>query len=716
MTGIPVTAGTVGEPVTLQYARRTDTHAADRPTTGYGQEVEPRGRYLTVRDPDSYYEPDRHEFGEVTFRRPLHLDFGGGYDEPSNWKRRLSAQYGGLVGRALSDALVADGHDGVVTHDRYGTSEVVDLTGLRPKSQEREQARSRKEQKAELRARIRQEAAGSTRAPLRSPGGQWEMERPLPPGVEWTTDAYGDEVLRNTERRHRYGPVMSEAQAKAQGWVGPFYHGTTKANARNIRQRGFRQERMEPWQLQDVGTIEEVVAGNTHNTWFGHDYDLARSYAGDDGDVVAAYLHPEAITHDHTMFTGAPVVRVADVHHAAVVPDHVPGRRDESTLRNLDTTGAVRDGGVVRTGAWIKSVEHRVQPVHELRDYEAADMGVPLSRARQAWEASIPHRDADFHASPGEEMRRHRALVDDVRRNGIQQPLTFEVRNGQPPFLRDGHHRWIAAEELGLKSVPVRYEYTGTGQRHQAAAPPRFGDPDAPYVVRHHWPQRGGRGWVSVHVRDDQMRHPDEDPEVGRLSYHAKPLREGGKYVKFRDMIKVDPEHQRRGLASAMMDRLRQDYPGSTIDPVEFTADGQQWWDAYRGQQQRTAAAVPGWFGGRPELGIRQHDDFADSPIYWSDARWHGARPTRRTIDPGQLLHTTQEEWADDARPGSHYVEHPQDYSAYADDELPRVARIDGQLWVGHGHHRLMADRQLGRPTTVSLVDHDANRERQRDL
>lgn len=100
----------------------------------YGQHVEPHGRYIS-EVPENFDHSrldDRWEHGSVTFHNPKHMDFGGGYTEPDNWKHRLSGEYGGKTGRDLSDALRADGHDGIITHDKYGTSEIVDLTHPEP--------------------------------------------------------------------------------------------------------------------------------------------------------------------------------------------------------------------------------------------------------------------------------------------------------------------------------------------------------------------------------------------------------------------------------------------------------------------------------------------------------------------------------------------------------------------------------------------------------
>ena len=97
----------------------------------FGQDVEPAGRYINLAEGDYEIQQATQrgwQTGEVEFQRPLHMDFGGGYSEEDNWKRRLSAHYGGLKGEALADAVRADGYDAIITSDNYGTSEVVDLT------------------------------------------------------------------------------------------------------------------------------------------------------------------------------------------------------------------------------------------------------------------------------------------------------------------------------------------------------------------------------------------------------------------------------------------------------------------------------------------------------------------------------------------------------------------------------------------------------------
>lgn len=63
--------------------------------------------------------------GKVTFGNPLVLDWGKGYDDTS-WKMALSKHYG-KKGKALTQAIKAEGYDGIVTVDGKEISEIVEL-------------------------------------------------------------------------------------------------------------------------------------------------------------------------------------------------------------------------------------------------------------------------------------------------------------------------------------------------------------------------------------------------------------------------------------------------------------------------------------------------------------------------------------------------------------------------------------------------------------
>jgi len=125
-----------GKPVKMGYIWNTEK----APNMGerFGQHLEPAGRYINERPitfkGDDY--PNLKE-GEVEFKNPLVVGWGGGYGEPDNWKQALSDKYGGKKGKALSKALIKDGYDGIITLDAKGnTSEIVDLVPDKPASKE----------------------------------------------------------------------------------------------------------------------------------------------------------------------------------------------------------------------------------------------------------------------------------------------------------------------------------------------------------------------------------------------------------------------------------------------------------------------------------------------------------------------------------------------------------------------------------------------------
>lgn len=121
------------EPMDMDFVRNPVSSTAHVSGNDFGQDIEPSGRYLTK---SSGFVPDGWESGSVRFEKPLHVNFGasGLYSNDDNWKRRLSAHYDGKTGKVLSGAVRSDGYDAIVTHDKYGTSEIVDLTGIGTKA------------------------------------------------------------------------------------------------------------------------------------------------------------------------------------------------------------------------------------------------------------------------------------------------------------------------------------------------------------------------------------------------------------------------------------------------------------------------------------------------------------------------------------------------------------------------------------------------------
>lgn len=125
-----------GRPVQFRYTRNTEK--APYMGSTFGQDVEPAGKYMVAADTRGQDYPSQ-ESGVAKFDNPLVMDSGGLYQDADNWKQVLTARYGGKTGRVLSDAIRADGHDGIITiapASKYNQnpyiSEIVDLAQKPP--------------------------------------------------------------------------------------------------------------------------------------------------------------------------------------------------------------------------------------------------------------------------------------------------------------------------------------------------------------------------------------------------------------------------------------------------------------------------------------------------------------------------------------------------------------------------------------------------------
>lgn len=110
-----------GQPVTYYYAKNLEK----APNMGalYGQDIEPAGDYLVVSS-RPIEGGENWEVGSISFSNPLVLDAEGG---TVAWKKALSVSMGGKKGKALSDAVRAQGYDSIITFDKYGLSETISL-------------------------------------------------------------------------------------------------------------------------------------------------------------------------------------------------------------------------------------------------------------------------------------------------------------------------------------------------------------------------------------------------------------------------------------------------------------------------------------------------------------------------------------------------------------------------------------------------------------
>jgi len=114
-----------GVPVKFRALHNTEK----APKTGqYGQDIEPHGRYM-LHGPGKDTPPPGWEVDTVKFKSPLVIPLSGKTGPlygPEGWKARLH-EATGKTGAALTKHLRDLGFDGIVTVDKYGTSEIVSL-------------------------------------------------------------------------------------------------------------------------------------------------------------------------------------------------------------------------------------------------------------------------------------------------------------------------------------------------------------------------------------------------------------------------------------------------------------------------------------------------------------------------------------------------------------------------------------------------------------
>lgn len=130
VTTAPADAET-GKPMTVYFARNTVSSKGNAPAgMDFGQKIEPAGEYMVIQEADMAEQGGKGwEYGAVQFSNPLVLEHK---DTTSNgWKKDLSEMFGGKTGKALTKAVQKAGHDAIVTRDKYGYSETVNLSGIK---------------------------------------------------------------------------------------------------------------------------------------------------------------------------------------------------------------------------------------------------------------------------------------------------------------------------------------------------------------------------------------------------------------------------------------------------------------------------------------------------------------------------------------------------------------------------------------------------------
>jgi hypothetical protein len=96
----------------------------------YGRDLEPAGEYMNIDSSTKLRSPTEDwESGTISFRNPLHLEHKS--TDSKGWKKDLSDRFGGLTGKKLTAAIKKAGHDAIITKNKYGFSETVNLGGIK---------------------------------------------------------------------------------------------------------------------------------------------------------------------------------------------------------------------------------------------------------------------------------------------------------------------------------------------------------------------------------------------------------------------------------------------------------------------------------------------------------------------------------------------------------------------------------------------------------
>lgn len=116
------------EGLTMTYVRVPNQNTRNY-GSAYGQNIEPAGEYMSMDTMQGQHKIEGYEYGTIQFKNPLVLEHISTGD--TGWKKTVSDMYKGLTGKKLSQALIKDGYDAIVTYDEYGYSEIVNLNGTK---------------------------------------------------------------------------------------------------------------------------------------------------------------------------------------------------------------------------------------------------------------------------------------------------------------------------------------------------------------------------------------------------------------------------------------------------------------------------------------------------------------------------------------------------------------------------------------------------------
>jgi GNAT superfamily N-acetyltransferase len=261
------------------------------------------------------------------------------------------------------------------------------------------------------------------------------------------------------------------------------------------------------------------------------------------------------------------------IHNRHLKPQHFVGARVVSSKdQALARLEALPDNMI--QGRHLNQLyrEHNIH-FHEEDPYEAGEVGDDHMTGDTG--TSIHHSlGTPLHTSQAH-LWKHtlRHFIENPGASGdAKRPHTW-THAGQH-WIGDGHHRIVADRMLGSSGMTVSDRTPKTAAAEEPAAGPqkdahrlRFSDPEEDYTGGSKWRNEG-------FIR---AQHP-EHGEVGHVQYLRGGRANSPIMIK---MLKVHPDHQRKGYGSALMDQLQTAFPKAKIDHGDRTDAGKGWWDSY---------------------------------------------------------------------------------------------------------------------------------------
>ena len=319
-----------------------------------------------------------------------------------------------------------------------------------------------------------------------------------------------------------------------------------------------------------------------------------------------------------------------------------------------------------------------------------------LPRTASTYTVRLEHSRRDDSGQPSEEGP---VLPPHLRPSG-----TSHVKVHVDPYDEEGNQRpWSEMDQearniaVQMTSAPGDMVTRADIIHMEAVQQP----PDGLNFTSDDFETGGSKYPIRTHLR----AHTPEDGQVGALIYYP-PKRRNGQILIHN--LHVEPDHRRRGIASALMDELQRRHPESSIDHGDRTYDGDEWWTGYTEgkpvRRGRTAAVeirhmplsefrklisndhhVP-----VPQIKNELRSEYENNRL---DVLHYGEDPD----DPQALEDVGAHSNSAKAGGPDRYIEHlKRDIARNGLHELPEIADTDRGKMLSDGNHRAVAIHELG--------------------